>query len=526
MNLSILTRPFQRLQGRLALTYILVTLAAVFTLEAATVLVNAAALQDAAAPSPKRLVAALQAVAPQLAPYLDSDSPNSPALNEWAAVWVEDVRAIKSGESRPTLDTQQTVVDLAKMVGSDATMIVVGSDGRGLATAGLPPARNDPGFERPDDLLRTPQAQAILLASSSGASKMAAGANLSSVLPDGRTVAAAPLVNYQGHLLGALLIATTLPRADTSALPRLDYIVTSLRELYPGAPWLILVACILGSIFGLFVARTLTRRLHLITNAAASWSQGNFQAAIKVDSSDELGDLARDLNGMAEKIRSLLALREQLVVVDERNRLARDLHDAVKQQTFAIALLVGAAKAHLPPESDEALGYLTEAEALAEQTRQELTGLIYELRPAQLEHQSLPVALQEYVRAWSRRTGITAQAHVYNELDEQEASSVVAEALIRVTQEALANVARHSAAKQVEISLQSSDGSLCLTIVDDGHGFDVAQARGSGMGLTSMQERVEAQQGVFDVTSVTGHTEIKVAIPLERGHVVEVGRHK
>jgi signal transduction histidine kinase len=525
MNLSTLTRPFQRLQGRLALTYILVTLTAAFTLEAATVLVNAAALQDAAAPSPKRLVASMQAVAPQLVPYLDSNSPNSPALSEWTAAWVDDVRAIKAGESRPALDTQQTGVDLAKMVGSDATMIVIGRDGRTLAAAGSSPHLNDPQSEQLDELLRTPQAQAVLLASSSSTGKAAAGANLSSALPDGRIVAAAPLVNYKGHVLGSLLLATTLPPAHAAALPRLDYIITSLLELYPGAPWLILVACVVGSLFGLLVARALTRRLHLITQAATSWSQGNFHATITVDSADELGDLARDLNGMAEQIQHLLALREQLVVVDERNRLARDLHDAVKQQTFALALLVGAAKAHLPPDSDKALGYLTEAEALAEQTRQELTGLIYELRPAQLRHQSLPVALQEYARAWSRRTGIAAQTQVYDEHDAQEPSPVVAEALIRVTQEALANVARHSAAQRVEISLQSSGGNLCLTVVDDGHGFDVAQARESGVGLASMQERLEAQHGTFDVTSVAGHTEIKATIPLEQGYAV-VGPRK
>jgi signal transduction histidine kinase len=163
----------------------------------------------------------------------------------------------------------------------------------------------------------------------------------------------------------------------------------------------VLLASVVGTLTGLLITRNVSRRLRRITQAAEAWSKGEFAVEVRDPTPDEIGRLGQDLNGMAEQLHTLLATREELAVVEERNRLARDLHDSIKQNVFATALLVGAARSHLPPDTLPAQTYLAEAEALAEQTRHELTALIRELRPARLDDKGLAVVLRDYAEHFS-----------------------------------------------------------------------------------------------------------------------------
>ncbi len=263
----------------------------------------------------------------------------------------------------------------------------------------------------------------------------------------------------------------------------------------------ILLASVVGTLTGLLITRNVTRRLRRITQAAEAWSKGEFAVEVRDPTRDEIGQLGQDLNGMAEQLHTLLATREELAAIEERNRLARDLHDSIKQNVFATALLVGAARTHLPPDTLPAQTYLAEAEALAEQTRQELTALIRELRPARLEDKGLAVVLREYAEDWSRRMGIAVAMHVQGE---RVIALDIEEALFRVAQEALANIAHHSGAAHVTIHLAWDGAQVRLTIADDGTGFDVAHANGRGVGLASMRERVVAHNGSLHISSAAG----------------------
>src|SRR5215471_11261298 len=201
--------------------------------------------------------------------------------------------------------------------------------------------------------------------------------------------------------------------------------------------YFILLAGVVGTLTGLLITRNVTRRLRRITQAAEAWSHGVFAVEVRDPTRDEIGQLGQDLNGMAERLHNLLATREELAAVEERNRLARDLQDSIKQHVFATALLVGAARSHLPPDTLPTQTYLAEAEALAEQTRQDLTALIRELRPARLEDKGLAVVLREHAEDWSRRMGIAVVTHVQGE---RIIALDVEETLFRVAQEALANI--------------------------------------------------------------------------------------
>jgi NarL family two-component system sensor histidine kinase LiaS len=275
--------------------------------------------------------------------------------------------------------------------------------------------------------------------------------------------------------------------------------------------YFILLASAVGTLTGLLITRNVTRRLRRITQAAEAWSNGEFAVEVRDPTLDEIGQLGKDLNGMADQLHTLLATREELAAVEERNRLARDLHDSIKQNVFATALLMGAARSHLPPDTLPAQTYLAEAEALAEQTRQELTALIRELRPARLADKGLAVVLRDSAEIWSRRMGIAVAMHV---LGERVIALDIEEALFRVAQEALANIAQHSGAARVAIHLLWEGARVRLTIADDGAGFDVAHANGRGVGLASMRERVAAHSGSLTIASAAGATTVEAIIPL------------
>jgi signal transduction histidine kinase len=278
-----------------------------------------------------------------------------------------------------------------------------------------------------------------------------------------------------------------------------------------GTILIVSVIALIGVVTGALISANLRSRVVRIATAAESWSQGDFSAPIRDRSSDELGQLARDLNRMAEQIQTLLASREALAVVEERNRLARDLHDTVKQHVFANALLVRAARKQLDRDPEAARARLQEAEHLAEQTQQELINLIAALRPAALADKGLLGLLRTYAEEWSQRTEISvdlrAQGARPTPLDTEEA-------FYRVAQEALTNVARHSDASHVEIQLTWTDETLEMIVLDDGRGFAIEEAEGKGLGLASMRERVEALGGALSVMRRLDGTRLEARAPL------------
>jgi signal transduction histidine kinase len=206
---------------------------------------------------------------------------------------------------------------------------------------------------------------------------------------------------------------------------------------------------------------------------------------------------ARDHNQqLVEELQATQKRLQELAVVEERNRLARELHDSVKQQVFAISMQLGAARALLN-EGNQAYGPVTEAEQLARQAGAELTTLIRELRPPNLESKTLAGALQDYVAEWSRQNGIAADLKV------DGFSSIPLpgdETLFRVVQEALANVARHSKAGKVSVELAHEDNKIVLIVEDNGVGFDMGRVE-KGVGLDSMRERLEAIGGQLEISS-------------------------
>ncbi len=211
--------------------------------------------------------------------------------------------------------------------------------------------------------------------------------------------------------------------------------------------------------------------------------------------------LLAELNVAHRQLQDYAVQAQKLAVAEERNRLARDLHDSAKQQAFALAAQVAAARALLKRDPRAAEARLGEAEHLSDDLRDELSNLILDLRPPGLADQGLEAALAAYAADWSRQSGIPIAVLTP---DGPRLSAETEQALFRLAQEALANIARHSGAAHASLELTRAPGCVILAISDDGLGFE-AGGPATGVGLQSMRERIDALGGTLSLESAPGH---------------------
>lgn len=310
---------------------------------------------------------------------------------------------------------------------------------------------------------------------------------------------------YKEQQLQRILIIVT-DTSTTSPLSAGFFLIVTLSLIA-----FTVAAVIVGALFGLFTARPLTNRIKHLALVTGAWGHGDFSQPIRDSSPDEIGQLASHLNNVSQQLHSLLTTRQQLTALEERNRLARDLHDSVKQQAFAISMNLGAAQLLWEKNPQEARAKLQTAIELANQTQHELASLIQTLRPAQLESQNLLPALRELLQTWEAQTKIIT---LYSLPEIGALSDEIQQTIFRVTQEALANIAKHSGATKVNFVLAANKDKMLLEIRDNGRGFD-AKAGHSGLGLRSMRERVEEAGGVFSVGSSKEGSVVKVEILLK-----------
>ncbi len=221
---------------------------------------------------------------------------------------------------------------------------------------------------------------------------------------------------------------------------------------------------------------------------------------------------------MALDFGRLLQSRQELAVLQERNQLARDLHDSVKQQITAASFQIGAAKRLMATDLPAALACLEEAEGLNHAAHQELNGIIFELRPVELEGGSLAQAVRDYAARWASQHQVRLQMQV-EELWNPDAR--IQENIFRFLQEALSNIARHSHATEVILSLAEckDQPEMELSIQDNGCGFETGHPSKIGFGLTTMRTRIEQSGGRFSLESRPDHgTRVSARFPQQEIH--------
>jgi signal transduction histidine kinase len=197
----------------------------------------------------------------------------------------------------------------------------------------------------------------------------------------------------------------------------------------------------------------------------------------------------------------LFARAQQAASLEERQRLARELHDSVSQALYGIALGARTAREQLGRDPAKAVEPVEYVLSLAEAGLAEMRALIFELRPESLEAEGIVAALEKQVAATRARFGIAVDASLGEEPD---AAIEVKEALYRIGQEALHNVVKHAKAQHASVSLRSDDGGLRLEVADDGAGFDPDADYAGHLGLRSMRERAASLGGALAVESAAG----------------------
>ena len=204
---------------------------------------------------------------------------------------------------------------------------------------------------------------------------------------------------------------------------------------------------------------------------------------------------------------------EEPAIANERNRMARELHDSVAQTLYGLNLQSAAAARHLAEgRVDQVHQTLIEIQERTLQSLRDTRLLIFELRPPILVEAGLSAALQARLEAVERRSGVRAHPKITSMA---RLPAAVENGLYRIAQEGLNNVLKHAQAGQIWVTLEGKDGKLRLEIRDDGCGFDPDQS-GHGIGLAGMRERVNELGGTIHIISEPGTgTTLQVEVPVE-----------
>lgn len=302
--------------------------------------------------------------------------------------------------------------------------------------------------------------------------------------------------------------------------------------------WGILGFGVTGFLVGLAVNTGYVRRVRHALEISRVWLLGNLVTRTEDHPGDEIGLLAENMNQLAHQLqndeRDLAELRQRearladqvraLSILEERNRMARELHDTVKQHIFSLSMIASAisdrektrnvvvpAEPVVPSELD---AMIQQMKTSAQAAQVELSRLIEDLHPASLNERGLAASLNDYTLI------LGAREHLLIYLDVQGSDTLiplpVSEALYRVAQEALNNVIQHARATRVNLDLKIIPEQVTLRICDNGVGYDTSQPH-RGMGTANMQERLLPVNGRLAIESRIGRgTTVTAEVGLTR----------
>ncbi|CAG9622526.1 sensor histidine kinase [Sutcliffiella rhizosphaerae] len=279
--------------------------------------------------------------------------------------------------------------------------------------------------------------------------------------------------------------------------------------------------------FGYKQSGYMKNRLDDLSTFIATLARGKFSERIAVGGKDELGRLTEDINQLAYKIQNQVKSLQKLAdeknelaikahnaaTIEERQRLARELHDSVSQQLFALSIMSSAAIRMFDPYPEEAKKQLTDIASIAAKAQGEMRALLLHLRPISLTNDTLSVGIQKLLVELEERTPITFQKDIQ---DIDTLSNATEDHLFRIIQEALSNILRHADATSVKLDMhQKGKQYVYIFISDNGKGFELNTQKQSSYGLHTMRERCEEIGGQFSIRSKKGEgTHIEIHVPI------------
>ncbi|MCT2535577.1 sensor histidine kinase [Aquibacillus koreensis] len=269
-------------------------------------------------------------------------------------------------------------------------------------------------------------------------------------------------------------------------------------------------------------------RLDYLSVLIAQLARGNYSSRVYDNDDDEISRIGSELNGLGEKmqgqVKSLQRLADEkseyaksahkAATIEERQRLARDLHDAVSQQLFALTMMSQASLRLFDRDPEQAREQVKEMSGTALKAQTEMRALLLHLRPVDLSGEPLQIGIHNLIEELKQKCQIDFHLHLE---EVQGLYETTEEHLFRIVQEALSNILRHANATEVTLDIVKRNNELFVHIADNGKGFELDNhhQKKTSYGLKTMRERTEEIGGTFAIKSKKGEgTHIDIRIPL------------
>jgi NarL family two-component system sensor histidine kinase LiaS len=313
------------------------------------------------------------------------------------------------------------------------------------------------------------------------------------------------------------------------------YLLYTYGYLAPFSSWrigvktvatLILVPIGMGMMSGFYQSYRMKRKLELLRVTLLSWEKGSVARSMPSLGEDEVGRLGEQLGRISKKWEDQVTTLQRLsthnaelaeqarvsAIVEERQRLARELHDAVSQQLFAISMTATAVGRTLDKDFEKAKRQVALIEEMAAVAQSEMRALLLHLRPVYLEGKPLEQGLIELVNEFK----VKVPMEIIFEMDKGiDLMKGIENHLFRIIQEAMSNALRHSKANKMEIRIHLRQDIVRLVIRDDGVGFELDDKKQTSYGLSNMKERVTEFGGSIQfITALNKGTRIEITIPI------------
>jgi NarL family two-component system sensor histidine kinase LiaS len=349
-----------------------------------------------------------------------------------------------------------------------------------------------------------------------------------------------------------MVLCFAIATALSTAAFAVGWEVWAWPKQFAGGEWMAFgLAALIGIAVGYYASRRFMRQVDTLHIGLIQISRGNLSQRIRKSGRDAFDPVFEDFNRMAASIEQrvhwlqklgeenvmLQAASNEAAVIEERRRLARDLHDTVSQQLFALHMTAAALPQVIERDPLQASQLIEQLISVSQHAQRQMRGLIAQLRPIELEGRTLPQALDRWFPDYCRQNQLQGTLDLDLSLGEGEGAvakgggsggkqasasdrsrapmpEAIEHQMFLLIQEGMANVVKHSEATRVTLSLRDTGRQYSLQIEDNGAGFDTSAVKAGSYGLATMKERAEKLGGSFEIASRPGMgASLKVRIP-------------
>lgn len=288
--------------------------------------------------------------------------------------------------------------------------------------------------------------------------------------------------------------------------------------------WIIGITIVTGIIFGVTIGVYWKQRVYEVERDLDELIKGK-KLAMSDDSYRELEQVRHKMYELQEKMKKQVELSQRLaterteerekglqeIVEQERNRLARELHDSVSQQLFASSMMMSAINESNPPSDQKMKDQLRMVEKMIHQSQLEMRALLLHLRPVALKGKTLQEGIEELLRELTQKVPM----EITQKIEQFPMDKGVEDQLFRILQESLSNTLRHAKATNLSVLLIVRDETIIFRVVDNGVGFDMESMKTGSYGLQNMRERAYEVGGTFKLVSLPNQgTQLEVKVPI------------